>query len=433
MQDHAKRWFNNASVNAMAAIAVGAMLIFSASGMKAFADVVQNDIDSDADGTVTITEGETTTVGYRIHATAGDTGDTTGRDGQTCNPERATVTIQLNLPSGVTASPSSLTFDSCEEYQYVDFTSSTSGAYTITVNDAGAGYNENPATFTLDVEEEVPPTPDDTTPPVITENIQGKQGSNGWYTGTVTVSWTVEEDESPDSLETNGCEETIIDEDTAGTNITCEATSDGGSNSKTVTIKRDATKPEITVISDISNGQEFYFGDVPSEPTCTAEDATSGVDGCDVSGYGTAVGSYTLEFSATDNAGNTATEQISYKVLPWTIKGFYQPVDMNGVQNTVKGGSTVPLKFEVFKGTTEITATSAIVTPLKASKVTCDSGATLDEIEILSSGSTVLRYDSTAGQFIYNWQTPKQPGTCYEVKVGTIDGSFSSVAEFKLR
>ena len=37
------------------------------------------------------------------------------------------------------------------------------------------------------------------------------------------------------------------------------------------------------------------------------------------------------------------------------MSGYYQPVDMNGVWNTVKGGSTVPLKFELFAGTTELT------------------------------------------------------------------------------
>ncbi len=40
------------------------------------------------------------------------------------------------------------------------------------------------------------------------------------------------------------------------------------------------------------------------------------------------------------------------------MKGFYAPVDVNGVLNTVKGGSTVPLKFEVFAGSTELTDTS---------------------------------------------------------------------------
>jgi hypothetical protein len=33
---------------------------------------------------------------------------------------------------------------------------------------------------------------------------------------------------------------------------------------------------------------------------------------------------------------------------------------MNGVWNTVKGGSTVPLKFEIISGATELTNTSSI-------------------------------------------------------------------------
>ena len=43
-----------------------------------------------------------------------------------------------------------------------------------------------------------------------------------------------------------------------------------------------------------------------------------------------------------------ATASATFQIAAWTLKGFYQPVDMNGVWNTVKGGSTVPLKFEVF-------------------------------------------------------------------------------------
>ena len=55
-----------------------------------------------------------------------------------------------------------------------------------------------------------------------------------------------------------------------------------------------------------------------------------------------------------------------------------------------------------------------------------------DDVVVLSSGGTVLRYDTTAGQFVYNWQTPKDPGSCYRVTMFTQDGS-SLVAFFKLR
>ena len=425
MQNHAKVRFNK--ISAIGAVAIGVMLLFSAGSMNAFADNIQDDIVVDPPKR-TITAGQSTTVNYWINANSA--GSLKGCDAS----DGSSVTITLNVPDEVEVSPTSLTFSQCDDEKSATYSSDTPGSYEITVSaqDSNGNYNEHPAKFTLVVNAasggsgggEVPPD-EDTTPPGITASIQGTQGSNDWYTGTVTVSWTVEENESPNSLQTSGCDETTISTDTAGIDITCEATSAGGSDSKTVTIKRDATKPEITINSDISNGQEFYFGDVPSEPTCDATDATSGVDGdgCQVSGYGTAVGSYTLKFTANDNAGNEATQEIIYTVLPWTIKGFYQPVDMNGVINVVKAGSTVPLKFEVFKGSTELTDISVRDT-VTQKKVTCDTGATLDEIEqYTTTGQTTFRYDSSSGQFIDNWKSPTTKNACYQVTMTFDDGS----------
>jgi hypothetical protein len=135
--------------------------------------------------------------------------------------------------------------------------------------------------------------------------------------------------------------------------------------------------------------------------------------------------------TATDNAGRTATATRSYTVKAWTTKGLYQPVDMNGVYNAVKGGSTVPLKFELFKGTTELTDT-ANVKSLQSTKVTCASGATIDDIETVATGGTSLRYDSTGGQYIYNWKTPTGAGSCYKVTITANDGSSLS-AYFKMK
>jgi len=121
---------------------------------------------------------------------------------------------------------------------------------------------------------------------------------------------------------------------------------------------------------------------------------------CSVSGYSTAVGHHTLTAAATDAAGNTATETRSYTVLAWTLKGFYAPVDMNGVWNTVKGGSTVPLKFEVFAGSTEFTSATAVSSFTQA-KVACTNG-TEDAVEDVGSttGGTTLRNDATGGRHV---------------------------------
>jgi hypothetical protein len=158
----------------------------------------------------------------------------------------------------------------------------------------------------------------------------------------------------------------------------------------------------------------------------------SGLASCVVTGGGTSVGSHAYTATATDNAGNTSTAMLNYEVLAWNLKGFYAPVDMGGVWNTVKGGSTVPLKFEVFSGTTELTNTSAVKS-FTVKAITCPgASAPADDIEFVTTGGTGLRYDSTGGQFIQNWQTPKKPGTCHTVTMTTQDGSSTS-ANFSLK
>jgi hypothetical protein len=180
----------------------------------------------------------------------------------------------------------------------------------------------------------------------------------------------------------------------------------------------------------------YYFGFVPAGPaTCSAGSyAISAAVGCVVSGYSTAVGPHMVQAAATDKAGNVGYAYIHYIVLAWTISGFYQPVDMGGTVNLVKGGSTVPLKFEVFAGSTELTSVSLLGADFVVNTLNCGdlSGAPLDEIELTTTGGTTFRYDTTGGQFIQNWQTPKTAGKCYLVTVNLADGSSRS-ALFKTK
>ena len=171
--------------------------------------------------------------------------------------------------------------------------------------------------------------------------------------------------------------------------------------------------------------------------TYSGQSATDLVDGsvpvtCSpASGSTFAIGTTTVTCSATDAHGNTGTKSFHVTVTSF-FSGFYQPVDMGNVVNTVKGGSTVPLKFEVFGATGEIKTVNVVVTPLKAAKVSCANGSVEDTIELTATGGTSLRFDTTGDQFIYNWQTPKVPGACYNVTVSLTDGS-SMTANFKLK
>lgn len=145
-----------------------------------------------------------------------------------------------------------------------------------------------------------------------------------------------------------------------------------------------------------------------------------------------------------NQAGNSnylAANQVaeSTTAVAWTISGFFQPVDMSSgstaVLNTVKGGSTVPLKFRIFAGATEQTSTTAVLS-IMALKVTCTNGAIEDQVEetVTTTGGTALRYDTTDGQFIDNWKTPKgtAAGVCYRVTMTAADNS-QIWALFKLK
>ena len=80
----------------------------------------------------------------------------------------------------------------------------------------------------------------DFTPPVVTSASTGTLGTNGWYTGNIGVRWTVTDPESA-IIGSTGCADTIISTDTGGTIRTCQATSVGGTTSRSVTFKRDAS------------------------------------------------------------------------------------------------------------------------------------------------------------------------------------------------
>jgi len=211
-----------------------------------------------------------------------------------------------------------------------------------------------------------------------------------------------------------------------------------------LTVTIDTVAPNIIFNGDISDGAKYYYGDVPSEPTCTVDDGTDGSgddEECTVSGYSSEVSEkHTLLTSEEEDiAGNkTEPKQLSYQVLPWTPKGFYSPVNMldsnnKPVVNTGKAGSTVPIKFEVFKGDKELTDTNS-VKGFSAVATRCEPGLTTDNIELTGTGNTALRYDATDGQFVYNWKTPpNSAGTCIELTMTTSDDVSSLSALFKLK
>ena len=120
---------------------------------------------------------------------------------------------------------------------------------------------------------------------------------------------------------------------------------------------------------------------------------------------------------------NTQSGDVAITINAWSLTGFYQPVTMTvGVFNTVKGGSTVPLKFNIYTTaahTTEMTSLSD-VSGFGVVQIGCGASGQEDPVDFVTTGGTSLRYDS---QFIQNWQTPKGAGYCYRVSMTARDGS----------
>lgn len=276
----------------------------------------------------------------------------------------------------------------------------------------------------------------DTGAPTITGERTTPANEHGWNSGPVDVRFTCE-DEGGSGIASCAPATATVTTQGEGQSVTGAATDHAGNTASGVVdgIDIDTGAPSLDVVGGPVAGAAYAFGHVPAAPTCRASDGLSGLDGaCEVSGGGTALGTHTWTVSARDRAGNVATRSFSYTVVPWTAAGFTSPVDMGGVLNTVKGGSTVPLKFELFARGVELTSTSAVAS-FRTAVVSCASVATdrADEVEVTTTGGTALRYDATGGQFVQNWQTPRTSGVCYRATMTAADGVTTRTAYFRTR
>jgi hypothetical protein len=204
-------------------------------------------------------------------------------------------------------------------------------------------------------------------------------------------------------------------------------------------------------LSVTADNKSFLFGD-PVPPLTASYNAFAAGEG-----VGNLVGSLTLSIKNTSSLTvpyNGSTPSGTYTIVPsgvtstnytitfvngtltigaWTLTGFYQPVDMSSavlIWNTIKGGQTVPLKFNIYAGavgplTERKNVSDVMGGSVQIATVGCNLTAGIDSlVEYVSdTGNTTLRYDTLGAQFIQNWQTPKGAGKCYQVRMTALDGS----------
>ena len=176
--------------------------------------------------------------------------------------------------------------------------------------------------------------------PEITPSVVGTVGLNGWYRSDVTLTWLVQEPQSPSSLVKTGCVDQSITADQLVTTYDCSATSAGGSAGPvSVVIKRDASAPTVTgVPATAPNGAGWYKAAVTLDWTCADVGPSGLLDSCPAT---TVLGDEGRDQVGSvgpisDNAGNTTTGTSSPSVdidkTPPTVSAATSdtPVDVSG-------------------------------------------------------------------------------------------------------
>jgi len=298
---------------------------------------------------------------------------------------------------------------------------------TVTCTATDSADNVGSASFTVTVS--------DTTSPVLTVpadfEVEATSAAGAVVTYTASALDLVDGAVTPDCSPASGS--TF---DLGPTLVTCTATDQAGNASDastfTVTVV-DTTAPALHLPANITKAASSSAGAVATF-TASADDIVDGsvpVTCVLPSGSTFAPGTSTVSCSASDAKGNAAHGSFTVTVtFGWN--GFFAPVDVNGVLNTIKGGQTVPLKWSIPNGSGGWISSLDVVRSIKYGEFTCSTVAPTDDIETTATGGTVLRYDTTANQYIYNWQTPKTAGKCYKLTV-TLTDDTTHTALFKTK
>jgi hypothetical protein len=273
----------------------------------------------------------------------------------------------------------------------------------------------------------------DTTPPLVQLRVDGTQGANGWYTSDVVVT-TVGSDDESGPVSCWGPQ--TVSTDTAGTEVYGLCTNEAGLNKDaTVTIKRDASAPEVGV-TGVAAGATYLRGAVPAAG-CSTYDSTSGVatpaaltlSGGSVNGVGTFTATCA---GAQDNAGNSGSASVTYTVAYDGVSGILQPINPDGT-SVFNRGQVVPVKLRL--GGDEATA-GYVTSAWRIARVatSCTDGSGIDENVGSSTPSTSFRYDSAADQYIYNADfRDVAANTCWRIWVTLDSGQVLTSALFRVK
>jgi|GEM_PF-5183519 hypothetical protein len=256
----------------------------------------------------------------------------------------------------------------------------------------------------------------DKTAPVLTYTINPTKpdGSNDWYKSPVTVE--VKATDAVSGFESSTLPGYTISEDGKSAvkklvyqdgvqgDLNFNVTDKAGNNSS-VTVPGFKVDTKAPIINAPSEDCQIFVLNSIKQPNCSAIDDTSGVASTELKGFTTStVGIRNYTFTATDNAGNTATITKQYKVV-YKIINVKVPAVASG--KSVKAGSAVPISWQYGDdfGTPvdSANASPSLVFTCMPGNSTAD--ITLDVSQ--AAGASGFQYDQLTKTWQFNWKTSK--------------------------
>lgn len=178
----------------------------------------------------------------------------------------------------------------------------------------------------------------DSSPPEVTPSVTGTLGANGWYTGDVSVNWSVSDSVS-DVDSSSGCGTTPLTSDTAGTTVTCSATNGAGlTTQRSVTVKIDRSAPDTTItggpggtVTSATASLTFSASEPGATFACSLDGAGFQPCSSPQTYSGLADGSHSFQVRATDAAGNTDQSPAAQS---WTVRASPPNLKLPGALTT---------------------------------------------------------------------------------------------------